>query len=150
VVKFETLPHFCGALPSYETAGAAGCDVRASVDEDFILPPGERALIPTGLKVEIPEGFEIQVRPRSGLAIKNGITLVNSPGTIDSDYRGEVKIIVINLGTQSFTVKRGDRIAQFVVSPVIQAHFESVTQLSDSQRGVGGFGSTDLPKDKEC
>ena len=131
------------ALPSYETRGAAGADVRANLPEGPItLAPGDRALVPTGLHMEIPEGFEVQVRPRSGLALKHGITLVNGPGTIDSDYRGQVGIIVMNAGGKPFEVTHGMRIAQLVVAPVVQASFEEVENLSSTQRGVGGFGST--------
>lgn len=135
------------ALPSYETAGAAGADVRANLPEDqracgIVLGPGARALVPTGLRVEIPEGFEMQVRPRSGLALKHGITLVNSPGTIDSDYRGPLGVIVMNAGDTPFTVQHGERIAQLVIAPVVQARFELVEMLEETQRGSGGFGST--------
>ena len=142
VIKFKKLENFKGDLPEYETAYAAGMDARACLEESVTLEPGERALVPTGLSVEIPRGFEMQVRPRSGLAIKKGISLVNSPGTIDSDYRGEIKIIVINHGQQSFTMEDQDRIAQFVVCPVIQAEIVEVTDLEESERGTGGFGST--------
>lgn len=135
------------ALPSYETAGAAGADVRANLPEDqracgIVLGPGARALVPTGLRVEIPEGFEMQVRPRSGLALKHGITLVNSPGTIDSDYRGPLGVIVMNAGDTPFTMQHGERIAQLVIAPVVQARFELVEMLEETQRGSGGFGST--------
>lgn len=136
-------------LPRYETAGAAGADVRANFPEasratGLILAPGARALLPTGLRVEIPPGFEIQVRPRSGLAAKFGITLVNTPGTIDSDYRGPVGILMINLGDAPFTVAHGDRVAQLVVAPVVQAAFSASHKLSGTGRGGGGFGSTGL------
>jgi len=134
-------------MPQYQSAGASGCDIHASVDQAVILKPGDRSLIPTGLALEIPDGFEIQVRPRSGLAIKSGITLVNSPGTIDSDYRGELKIIVINLGDTPFEIKNGDRIAQLILAPVIQADFLEVGSLSSTDRGAGGFGSTDQKAD---
>jgi dUTP pyrophosphatase len=134
------------ALPSYETAGAAGADVRANFPADqragATLEPGMRALIPTGLRVEIPEGYEIQVRPRSGLALKHGITLPNTPGTIDSDYRGPLGIIVMNAGQEAFHVDHGSRIAQLVVAPVVQGQFEMVADLSETARGSGGFGST--------
>ena len=129
-------------LPSYQTAGAAGADLCACLIEPVILAPGQRAMIPTGLSFAIPSGYEIQVRPRSGLAAKNGITVLNSPGTIDSDYRGEVKVILINLGTEDFTIVHGDRIAQMVVAPVVQAQFQVVEALSATERGQGGFGST--------
>lgn len=132
------------ALPSYETAGAAGADVRANLPDrgSITLQPGERALVPTGLRVEIPDGYEIQVRPRSGLALKHGITLPNAPGTIDSDYRGPLGVIVLNAGQEAFEIGHGDRIAQLVVAPVIQARFEMADILQESQRGSGGFGST--------
>jgi len=130
-------------LPTYETDGAAGADLRANLpDGDVILEPGARALISTGLRMEIPPGFEVQVRPRSGLALKYGITLVNSPGTIDSDYRGVVGVILINLSDESFVVTHGMRIAQMIAAPLVQAQFEQVGSLGDSERGAGGFGST--------
>jgi dUTP pyrophosphatase len=141
-IKFKKLENFKGALPEYETAYAAGMDIRARVEQSTVLNPGERALIPTGLSVEIPRGFEIQVRPRSGLAIKKGIGLVNSPGTIDADYRGEIKVIVINHGQQPFTIEDQDRIAQLVVCPVIQAEIVEAVELEETERGEGGFGST--------
>ncbi len=127
-------------LPSYQTAGAAGMDVRAG--EERMLQPGETALICTGFSMEIPPGFEAQLRPRSGLAAKHGITLLNSPGTIDCDFRGEVKLIVSNLGFEPFWVHRGDRIAQMVIAKVERAEIEVVAELSDSERGDGGFGHT--------
>lgn len=130
-------------LPAYQTSGAAGADVRANLpDGAMIIVPGERVLIPTGLKMEIPLGYEIQVRPRSGLALKHGLMLVNSPGTIDSDYRGPVGVIVINAGRETFEVSHGMRIAQLVLAPVVQADFAQVEQLSETDRGVAGFGST--------
>ena len=131
-------------LPSYETAGAAGADLRANFPDrsDLTLAPGERALIPTGLRVEIPPGFEMQIRPRSGLALKHGLSLPNTPGTIDSDYRGPLGVIVINLGTEAVTLRHGDRIAQAVVAPVVQARFELAETLTETARGQGGFGST--------
>ncbi|MBO9450888.1 dUTP diphosphatase [Tropicibacter sp. R16_0] len=132
------------ALPSYETAGAAGADVRANFPDrtGVVLAPGARALIPTGLRLEIPAGFEVQVRPRSGLALKHGITLPNTPGTIDSDYRGPLGVILLNAGTEPFEVAHGERIAQLIVAPVLQAQFDLVDGLSDTERGSGGFGST--------
>ncbi len=135
------------ALPSYETSGAAGADIRANLPEQsreagLVLAPSERASVPTGLRMEIPEGFEIQVRPRSGLALKHGIALVNAPGTIDSDYRGPVGIILINHGQKPFAIAHGDRIAQIVVAPVTQASFAPSVALATSERGTGGFGST--------
>lgn len=131
-------------LPSYETAGAAGADVRANLPDGapIILQPGQRSLIPTGLRIEIPPGYEVQVRPRSGLALKHGITLPNTPGTIDSDYRGPLGVIVLNAGHEAFEIAHGERIAQLVVAPVVQAAFETVEMLGETQRGAGGFGST--------
>jgi dUTP pyrophosphatase len=131
-------------LPTYETTGSAGADLRANLanQEPVILAPGARALIATGLRLAIPEGFEVQIRPRSGLALKHGVTLANTPGTIDSDYRGPLGVILINLGSEAFTVVHGDRIAQMVVAPVVQASFATVTSLSETSRGTGGFGST--------
>ena len=130
------------AIPSYETSGAAGADVRAFLNEPVVIPVGKRAMIPTGLFFAISEGFEIQVRPRSGLAAKNGVTVLNTPGTIDSDYRGEVKVILINLGDADFTVNNGDRIAQLIVAPVTQGIFVKTDKLDETERGAGGFGST--------
>jgi len=133
-------------LPSYETPGAAGADLRANFAPDqrggITLEPGARMLIPTGLQLEIPLGFEVQIRPRSGLALKHGITLPNSPGTIDSDYRGPLGVIVMNAGQDSFHIAHGDRIAQMVVAPVVQASFHIQGTLSETERGSGGFGST--------
>ena len=129
-------------LPQYETIGSAGMDVRADIAENMVLAPMQRALVPTGLFVEIPQGYEMQVRPRSGLAIKKGITLVNSPGTIDSDYRGEIKVIVINLSTESQIVEPAERIAQLVVAKYEKVEWESSEALAESDRGAGGFGST--------
>ena len=139
------LPHGEGLdLPSYETAGAAGMDLRAAVPHDrpIILLPGRRVLVPTGMVVEIPHGFEGQVRPRSGLALKHGITCLNTPGTIDSDYRGEVKVILVNLGDEDFAVERGMRIAQLVLAPVSQLSVEERAAAGATARGAGGFGST--------
>ena len=144
-LKLIRLPHGEGIeLPSYETTGAAGMDLRAAVDagETMTLRPGERALVPTGFIFEVPFGYEAQIRPRSGLAIKNGITCLNSPGTVDSDYRGEVKVILANLGQDDFVVERGMRIAQMVVAPVTQVTVVEVMETSQTARGVGGFGST--------
>lgn len=129
-------------LPVYKTKGAAGADVCALLDKDLVLRQGDRAVVPTGLFLEIPEGYEIQVRPRSGLAFKNGITVLNTPGTIDSDYRGELMVILANFGKEGFTVKNGDRIAQVVLAPVIQAAFVQAESLSQTERGEGGLGST--------
>ena len=129
-------------LPSYETAGSSGMDVRAAIDDQLIIEPGTRTLIPTGFAVAIPVGYEIQVRPRSGLAVTHGLSLPNTPGTIDSDYRGEVKIAMINLGAEPVTIRRGERIAQMVVAPVVRAAIELVSELDDTSRGSGGFGHT--------
>jgi dUTP pyrophosphatase len=131
-------------LPAYETASAAGMDLRAAVpqDEPVTLRPGGRAAVPTGLAMALPDGFEGQVRPRSGLAAKHGVTLVNTPGTIDADYRGEVKVLLINLGEEDVVIRRGDRIAQLIVAPVVQARWAEVESLDETVRGVGGFGST--------
>ncbi|MBO6717739.1 MAG: dUTP diphosphatase [Rhizobiaceae bacterium] len=139
------LPHAEGlALPSYESAGAAGMDLRAAVPEDRpqILVAGKRALVPTGLILEIPDGFEGQVRPRSGLALKHGITCLNTPGTIDSDYRGEAKVLLVNLSDEDFEITRGMRIAQLVIAPVTRARIEERVTVSETARGAGGFGST--------
>lgn len=141
-LKIKKLSHYKGELPAYQSALASGFDVRAQLDKPVLLEPGERALIATGLSFEIPAGYEIQARPRSGLAAKHGISVVNTPGTIDADYRGEVKIILINLGLEPFEVKDQERIAQLVLAPVVQAHFELVEELSSTERGAGGFGST--------
>lgn len=130
-------------LPSYESAGAAGADVRAHLPHGAVMvEPGERLLVPTGLRMAVPDGFEVQVRPRSGLALRHGITLPNSPGTIDSDYRGELGVIVLNTGQEAFEITHGMRIAQIVVAPVVQAVFEEVEVLDETARGAGGFGST--------
>ncbi|WP_261395265.1 dUTP diphosphatase [Salipiger bermudensis] len=131
-------------LPSYETSGAAGADLRANLPDrgEIVLAPGARALVPTGLRLAIPEGWEVQIRPRSGLALKHGITLPNSPGTIDSDYRGPLGVIVMNAGEAAFTIAHGDRIAQMVAAPVVQAGFDLVETLPETVRGTGGFGST--------
>jgi dUTP pyrophosphatase len=138
-------------LPAYESAGAAGLDLRAALEEGstLVMAPGERIAVPTGLALQLPAGFEAQVRPRSGLALRHGITLLNAPGTVDSDYRGEVTAILINLGQEPFTIRRGDRIAQLVIAPVTQADLVETTVLDETARGAGGFGSTgvsDTPK----
>lgn len=139
------LPHAADlALPSYETAGAAGMDLRAAVTDDLVLQPSARLAVPTGLVLEIPEGFEGQVRTRSGLALKNGVTCLNAPGTIDWDYRGEVKVILANLGTEPFTITRGMRIAQLVIAPVTRVVVGEILELTETARGAGGFGSTGL------
>ncbi|GMV99345.1 MAG: deoxyuridine 5'-triphosphate nucleotidohydrolase [Candidatus Hydrogenedentota bacterium] len=129
-------------LPQYETEHAAGMDLRAAVTEPLTLQPGERTLVPTGLRIALPEGYEAQVRPRSGLAIKFGISLLNSPGTIDADYRGEIRVILANLGQEPFTIRRGDRIAQMIVAPVTKVEWAQVETLSETARGTGGFGHT--------
>ena len=140
-VQVKRLPHGEGlALPAYATGGAAGMDVLAA--EDVTLTPGQRHAVATGLALAIPQGYEIQVRPRSGLALKHGITVPNTPGTIDSDYRGELKVILINHGTEDFAIARGDRVAQLVLAPVTQAAWEEVETLDETARGAGGFGST--------
>jgi dUTP pyrophosphatase len=143
LLQIMRLPHGEGlALPAYETAGSAGMDLRAAVNEPMTLIAGARAAIPTGLAFAVQPGFEAQIRPRSGLALKNGITCLNTPGTIDSDYRGEVKVILVNLGHEPFTIQRGDRIAQMVIAPVVQAEILEVETLDETLRGAGGFGST--------
>jgi dUTP pyrophosphatase len=129
-------------LPAYATQGSAGLDLRAALTADLVLKPGERGVVPTGFKMAIPEGYEGCVRPRSGLALKQGLTLTNAPGTIDSDYRGEVKVLVINLGQEPVTLKRGDRVAQLLVSPVARAQVRQVESLTHTSRGEGGFGHT--------
>ena len=140
-IKLTRLAHGEGLpLPSYATQGAAGLDIVTAVDVS--LAPGGRMAVPTGFAIEIPPGYEVQVRPRSGLALKHGVTCLNTPGTIDSDYRGEVKVILANLGADIFSVSRGERIAQLVPAPVLRATFEEVAELSDTTRGSGGFGST--------
>jgi dUTP pyrophosphatase len=142
-VAITVLPHAENlGLPAYATAHAAGMDLCAAVANDVVLEPGKRALIPTGIAIALPEGYEAQVRPRSGLALKNGITLLNSPGTIDADYRGEVGVILANLGEASFTVTRGMRIAQMVVAEYTRVEWQNAVELSSTARGAGGFGST--------
>ena len=130
------------ALPCYQTAGSSGADLKALLDDPVTIGAGQRKLIPTGLCVEIPDGFEAQVRTRSGLALKHGVTVLNCPGTIDSDYRGELKVLLVNLSDEPFTVRSGDRIAQLVVCPVARAHFAPSLSLDETSRGSGGFGST--------
>jgi dUTP pyrophosphatase len=144
-VRIQRLAHAEGLeLPGYATGGAAGMDMRAAVPEGepVTLAPGQRAMIPTGFCIALPEGYEAQARPRSGLAAKHGVTCLNSPGTIDCDYRGELKVILINHGQEDFTVQRGERIAQLVIAPVTRAGWETVDSLDDTARGAGGFGST--------
>ena len=144
-VELKPLPHFGELeLPQYETILAAGADLRAAVaaDAPLVLKTGERALVPTGLAMALPAGYEAQIRPRSGLAYKHGVTCLNTPGTIDADYRGEVKVLLINHGAQDFTINRGERIAQMVIAPITQPSFSRVETLSETARGAGGFGST--------
>ena len=129
-------------LPLYKTSGAAGADICALLEKPLVIESGKSAMVPTGLFFEIPQGYEVQIRPRSGLAAKNGVTVLNTPGTIDSDYRGEINVILINLGDKPFTVNSGDRIAQMLVAPVIQADFSIVSSLEETERGAGGFGAT--------
>ena len=144
-IRIVRLAHAEGLpLPAYETAAAAGMDLRAAVPAEtaFVLAPGGRAAIPTGLAIALPDGFEAQIRPRSGLALKSGIAPLNTPGTIDADYRGEIKVILMNHGAEAFTIQRGDRIAQMVVAPVIRATWTEVESLDETARGADGFGST--------
>lgn len=142
-VAVKRLPHNTDLpLPAYESAAAAGMDLPAAVEQDLVLAPGERTLVPTGLAIALPEGYEAQVRPRSGLAARNGVTVLNTPGTVDADYRGEVKVILANLGKESFTIERGMRIAQMVIAPVVQASLQEADELPETARGEGGFGST--------
>ncbi len=141
-VKVKKLENFKGELPQYQTNLSSGFDVRAQIDTTVVLQPGQRSLISTGLSFEIPAGFEIQARPRSGWALKQGVTVLNTPGTIDADYRGEVKIIVINLGEAAVEIRDQERIAQLVLCPVVQAEFTTTEYLTESDRGDGGFGST--------
>jgi len=144
-IEIVQLPHGEGLpLPAYQTAHAAGLDLVAAVAEDapLVLSPGARAVVPTGLTIALPEGFEAQLRPRSGLAARHGVTVLNAPGTVDADYRGEIGVLLINHGRDSFTIRRGDRIAQMIIAPVARAELVSVTALSSTERGSGGFGST--------
>jgi dUTP pyrophosphatase len=142
-IRVSRLPHGEGLpLPSYATAGAAGMDLLAAVADPMTIAPGKRALIPTGLAIALPPGYELQIRPRSGLALRHGIVLPNSPGTIDEDYRGELQVIVLNAGDAPFTVERGTRIAQAVLAPVVRARWHEVVSLDETVRGSGGFGST--------
>jgi dUTP pyrophosphatase len=130
------------SIPKYETTGSSGMDIAAHIPNNIIIDPGEKALVSTGLSIAIPKGYEVQIRPRSGLAAKKNITVLNTPGTIDADYRGEIKVILINLGKEKFIIKNGERIAQMVVCPVVQAYLEEVNELTNTDRGSGGFGST--------
>tara|TARA_B110000971_G_scaffold92702_1_gene95364 strand:- start:690 stop:1130 length:441 start_codon:yes stop_codon:yes gene_type:complete len=132
------------SIPKYETSGSSGMDIAAHIENNVTINPGEKVLIPTGFSIAVPRGHEVQIRPRSGLAIKKNITVLNTPGTIDADYRGEIKIILINLGKEEFIIENGDRIAQMVVCPVVQASLKEVKELSDTERGSGGFGSTGI------
>ena len=142
-ISVKRLPHNTNLpLPEYETAQSAGMDLPAAIDSPMTLSPGEHAMVPTGLAIALPGGYEAQIRPRSGLAARNGVTVLNTPGTIDADYRGEVKVILINLGTEPFEIERGMRIAQMVIAPVTQGKLTEVDDLSDTARGAGGFGST--------
>jgi dUTP pyrophosphatase len=142
-VQVRVLPHGEGLpLPSYATAGAAGADVCAAVEGELVLAPGARAAVPTGLVLAVPPGYEVQVRPRSGLALKHGVTVANAPGTVDSDFRGELRVILVNLGEAPYVIRRGDRIAQLVVAPVVQARWVRAAALPETARGEGGFGST--------
>ncbi len=144
-ISVKTFPHYQGLpLPEYQTAGSSGFDLLAACDQPVTLNPGERLLIPTGLSVALPLGTELQIRPRSGLAVKNGVTMLNTPGTIDSDYRGEIKIILVNLGQESFTVTRGMRIAQAVLAEVVKARLVPADNLDATLRGAGGFGHTGI------
>ena len=142
-INLQVLPHGKNLeLPKYATVQSAGADLVAAIDEEILLKPGERKLVPTGLALGLPANFEAQIRPRSGLALKNGVTVLNTPGTIDADYRGEIKVILVNLGAEDFVVKRGDRIAQMIIAPVTQGEWNLVHELDETVRGVGGFGST--------
>lgn len=142
-IAVTRLPHNADLpLPAYETTQSAGMDLAAAINAPMTLAPGKRAMVPTGLAIALPAGYEAQVRPRSGLAAKNGVTVLNTPGTIDADYRGEVKVILVNLGEDSFEIERGMRIAQMVIAPVTQASFTGIDSLSETERGSGGFGST--------
>lgn len=141
-MQIKVINKSSNSLPGYSTPLSAGMDIRANIEKSIIIRPGERKLVPTGLFFEIPDGFEVQVRPRSGLAIKHGITVLNSPGTIDSDYRGEVCVILINLGTEDFEIVSGDRIAQMVVAKHEKCSWELVEELNTTERGIGGFGHT--------
>ena len=142
-VAVKRLPHNADLpLPAYESAAAAGMDLPAAVEQELTLAPGERALVPTGLAIALPDGYEAQVRPRSGLAARNGVTVLNTPGTVDADYRGEIKVILANLGNEDFIIERGMRIAQMVIAPVVQAILQEAESLPETARGEGGFGST--------
>lgn len=141
-MKIRIVNHSQHPLPAYETVASAGMDLRADLHEDIVLKPLERSLVPTGLFIEIPTGYEAQIRPRSGLAIKHGISLLNSPGTIDADYRGEIRIILVNLSSQDFVIRNGERIAQMVIAAHEKAEWEEADELVETERGAGGFGHT--------
>lgn len=141
-MEMKIVNQSCNPLPAYETEHAAGMDLRANLVESLLVDPMQRVLVPTGLYIELPEGFEAQVRPRSGLAFKHGITVLNSPGTIDADYRGEIKVILINLSDKTFEIQNGERIAQMIIGKYEKAEWAQVDKLSDTQRGTGGFGHT--------
>ena len=141
-MKINIINKSSNALPHYETIASAGMDLRAHLENDIVLPPMERVIIPTGLFMELPVGYEAQVRPRSGLAAQHGLTVLNSPGTVDADYRGEIGVILVNLSNTAFTIKNGERIAQMVIAKHDRAEWEEVQSLSDTSRGTGGFGST--------
>lgn len=142
-VGVTILPHGAGLpLPAYATASSAGLDLAAAIAEDIVLAPGERRAVPTGLAIALPDGYEAQVRPRSGLALNYGVTVLNSPGTIDADYRGEIRVILVNLGAEPVTLTRGQRIAQLVLAPVAHLAWQEAAELPESERGTGGFGST--------
>jgi dUTP pyrophosphatase len=143
VVHIQKLPHGEGLdRPFYATSHAAGADLRAAVNEDVVIEAGKHALIKTGFIMALPDNYEAQIRPRSGMALKHGVTVLNSPGTIDADYRGEIGVILVNHGSKPFTVQRGDRIAQMIIAPFVQANFQQVPELSETKRGTGGFGSS--------
>ncbi len=142
--KIKIINKSQNSLPAYASEGSSGVDLRANIEENIIIKPLERVLIPTGIFLEIPQGVEAQIRPRSGLAAKNGITVLNTPGTIDADYRGEIKVILINLSNQDFTITNGDRICQMVFAPVVKVDFVEVQSLEDSERGAGGFGHSGI------
>ncbi len=144
-IYLTTLPHAKDLeLPAYATEGAVGMDLAAAVEEDLVINPGQTVMVPTGMKIAVPEGYEAQIRPRSGLALNHGITLPNSPGTIDPDYRGEIKVIILNLGSEPFTVRRGMRIAQMVIVPAVRASIRIVDDLPPTERGEGGFGHSGI------
>lgn len=142
MIQIKVVNQSANPLPEHQTTASAGVDLRANLAESMVLKPMERALVPTGLFIELPEGYEAQIRPRSGLAYKHGITVLNSPGTIDSDYRGEIKVLIINLGQDAFTIEHGERIAQMVIAAHEQIEWKLTQQLNDSSRSTGGFGST--------